>query len=1280
MGKGKKYSKAKVVWGRELAEYVGASVADIDFGEDEYWDEEEDWYEEEDQYEEEDTEDLEFERSERRTRLNDACPPGKGHDEVVPGSLPEELSATLEEADKLRKEIEDARDVSTLTALDGRIDAVVKHVDTVGEAAGKRATRWKHASEGVGKIKVPDLAEVEEAKAVNDALKRAHEALNIQPPTDTSLNTAEEALEEAKEHLKEALEQIGLREEERKRIQSEYEKLEEVEPFIKAHIDALKRDRGAFDEEMKKPLSLEANGLANEALKTLTETIARIKIESAELGDKAGVETLCSEAGASLDNYDALQDGLGDHKAVVAFLKSYPAKDLGNLIQTFGGVPGGAKKLGELATAYGSPAELKKAMDGLGGADNMVALVGARGGDAGKTKELLDGLGGPFVGALMGSTKDPAKAVGLYDHLGGDVLMFQGLAKDSGLDKNPKAFAAIFLTGCGGKPETFETFCKDYATESDRKALGAVLDEGGLGAAPEALGQLVAKGCDGKADGLIKFVDVFKEDGPRNGLKRALTDGGLAGIAAEPPSNGAIDMACLAQMLHSSGGPVPEGKDEGEYRAKKLGALLEYMDTDACGRFKDVLRKGGLGEAPDALGHVIGLGCNGDAGQLDKFSTSFAAPEAQAGLKRMFDDGGFKGKTPPPLAKGDIDPRCLGELLKNGMGPPPKGFGGDADQRRTDGLATLVKGLDKSACEDFKKLLTEGGVGKAPSALGHLVGHGCEGKPADLKNVIGAFDSKEKREGLERLLTTGGLEGKKKGEVKSGDIDPACLGYMLKHSAGISTPPKGADDRGKALAALCEGMTGPSCGELKTTLKGTGLGFDPQVFGHFVGTGCATGTPAKHSDPTKLSEFAQKLAADGPAQGKLKDMLQKGGFGTKDKDGNPVDIKPECLANMFNPGCEGKPEELIKLVNALDTTALTNLNGVMVTGEFGKHPKALGKTYQKGCLDNPIGARTGDKNPEVFKAMMSGFAPPAGPAKFKDLMDHGGFGVTGQEDRLGSVVRYAFTPKPPAAEKQQADKLVQLHTAFNGNWSNLTDMVGAFESAPDWVLGTDGGEEKKRLGSAFRNVVQAPGHGGDATQLKTKFFDKLNNRANAGAGHIPHGVVRLTKDELLQHAASFEHEPVANGHRVAVNGGIDLRADHVLERHTRKNNAFILNGGNDPTTLYPNGTDQNRIVNLVNGALATLNNPAPNRGARPHHQRPPVQKRNPPLDRFDLNHPDPWTPFNNVGDGDGTSKIGFHRDGANFPKAMITQFYPKTGTNLIKVANVDMAAMRDATR
>jgi len=77
----------------------------------------------------------------------------------------------------------------------------------------------------------------------------------------------------------------------------------------------------------------------------------------------------------------------------------------------------------------------------------------------------------------------------------------------------------------------------------------------------------------------------------------------------------------------------------------------------------------------------------------------------------MLTDGGLTGQK-GVQDEGDIDPKCLAQMLRDGAGPKPDGLSpGMTTSAGPNGLATLFKGMKTDDCQKLKGLMTQGGLG-----------------------------------------------------------------------------------------------------------------------------------------------------------------------------------------------------------------------------------------------------------------------------------------------------------------------------------------------------------------------------------------------------------------------------------------------------------------------------------------------------------------------------------------------------------------------------------------
>lgn len=772
---------------------------------------------------------------------------------------------------------------------------------------------------------------------------------------------------------------------------------------------------------------------------------------------------------------------------------------------------------------------------------------------------------------------------------------------------------------------------------------------------------------------------------------------GVAGIEALCVEVG-IDPAAYPELESNLGGRNAVAALLQAFGPGQLGALCKAYDATALANL--VNSAGGAAELKktcDALGGAAGLKTLTDAGKSGAEIVTICADLGGSFIKELIKDGGTATEIAElHLALGNEAAEVQKLAAASGFDSKPAAFvalfktgcGGDVATFKT--FCTAFASTEEQI--HLKGLIDAGGLGDAPDALVHLYVNG--GGTDMLKQLGKSFDDDMAQAGLKRALATGGLAGQS-GVSGQGDISTDCLLKLLElgggpKPSGMSTS-EDLTRRCDALAGIAAKMDDSAAAGLKTILANGGLGTDPEVLGQLVGIGC-------EGDGDAFANLAKELAKGGtPAR--LKDALQKGGLGSVDDAGSATGTVTTCLAKLLNPGSDGDPAELAKLLNALDSTQkLADLKGVIITGELGKHPEILGDLYRNGCLASPEGAAdgTGAKEPQVLIDMIGEFrGTDAG--KFKELMTTAGFDswdATNNVSRLGSVMRYGFTPD---GGSQDGKKLRQFYDAFkpsstNDHLADLATTLAALEGAPDWVLETSTAGAPNQPGKGMRNVMFAGARNGNPSDLHSTFFTKLQTYATATSG----AVGRLPLDELIQNAASFEHQPVPLGSgssSVPLSDGstAHLRLDHVLDRHTRKYQGFQLT----KTTLYPRQVTEIQIEEIAASTLDSfattafprqfgtgVTGPDPD---RPLAQQPPVSKRDPPQDIHDLRgdyvfyDPVPGTYDDTSGTQAVASKIGFNPDPLNTgppPEVYVGQLFPRTGPDLITVHKHDMRAMK----
>ncbi|MGE0860500.1 MAG: hypothetical protein AB7P42_15430 [Gammaproteobacteria bacterium] len=305
-------------------------------------------------------------------------------------------------------------------------------------------------------------------------------------------------------------------------------------------------------------------------------------------------------------------------------------------------------------------AAVTQAVADLGGAKLAKSLTGPGAfGDGAEFETLVaEGFGGDYKLA----------ANLLKDACGGNVAKLKGLSgafattadrqrlgrvlSAGGLGARPQVLGRLLDIGCDGKAADFAALTRQLTAgdSPDKPApdlanLSTLLDAGGLGAQPEVLGHLLKTGCPGRpADGPWPFQALLAEFGAAPASMKALLDtGGLAKTGGAKP----VKPECLAHLLAT-------GCDGNPKTLKTLAG-----NATALPKLKGLLCDGGLGDAPDSLGHLYKLGCGQDPAKLVALHDGFAGATAPkvGRLKSLLVDGGLNQK-----------PKMLGDVLATGCG------------------------------------------------------------------------------------------------------------------------------------------------------------------------------------------------------------------------------------------------------------------------------------------------------------------------------------------------------------------------------------------------------------------------------------------------------------------------------------------------------------------------------------------------------------------------------------------------------------------------------------
>lgn len=649
----------------------------------------------------------------------------------------------------------------------------------------------------------------------------------------------------------------------------------------------------------------------------------------------------------------------------------------------------------------------------------------------------------------------------------------------------------------------------------------------------------------------------------------------------------------------------------------------------------------------------------------------------------------------------------LGEKPKAMAAMFTKGCSGDP-QVFADTLAAFGSDEERGR---LKGILVDGGLGDAPDCFGALLAEGCGKRPEALKAFSTSFAGAEARAGLKRMLTDGGLSGKTSidGTV---EIDPKCLSGLLKHAAGATKPDDPADDakRGDVLARLFRELDSTDCGRLSDVMAKGGLGTEPDVLGHLIGVGCVDG--GNTLDPAKVkalgaafqepSTAPTPLPASWPPLTALKDLVRKGGFGTKDPSDVDTNTDPRCLGAMLRTGCEGDPRDLVTLTTALGDQDRTNLATVLKNGDMGTHPQVLANTYKFGCLNDPYDP-TSAKQPNHLKTLASTFGTSTNAPKLKNLLVDGGLGDdTNHPEWLGKLMRDGFTqrhyvpavapptppPRPapgiPSGISQDPAKLLDLHDAFTGDMPKLKNMIDAMGSMPPSCGLSD------EPGKALQNIVNPGGALGGVpiNQLQT-FYDTLDSRSGGPQGTsmgpggttvgiaVPGGfapAVSLSGVELIQQAASMEWESVV-APTVSISG-YNTDVDHVMRRHNRTAPVRQANGNNN-TSMLPKSVTEEDVRQIIAKCIAdsSLGKANPKQLPPPHgtQHAATVPANNPPQLPSDLYNSQ--RQYLNVVGGGYTGTIGYKRQGVG---VVVGQFYPTAGPDVVALNALDLDAIKRA--
>ena len=470
--------------------------------------------------------------------------------------------------------------------------------------------------------------------------------------------------------------------------------------------------------------------------------------------------------------------------------------------------------------------------------------------------------------------------------------------------------------------------------------------------------------------------------------------------------------------------------------------------------------------------------------------------------------------------------------------------------------------LSKSEPElqNLNGMIEKGGCGDKPAVLAHLLKPGCAGKPEEFRKLVTQFKAEGDQKNFKQLIEEGGMGDK-----------PECLGQMLAIGFdGKSSALQGATK----LKQISKDLDTPDLrANMKDLLEAKGgLGDNPEVFGHLVGTGC-------DKDPANIKQLLNTL--DKPGRDGLNKLVSDGGFAKNDAKG----VKPECLGELLATGCEKNPTELQKLVKGLNDSDRTSLKGMLEEGKLGKEPKVLGHMYKTGC----------QKKPDDLHRFCDEFKTAQDQEKLKGLLESGGFngrkGTDQRPETLGEVMKEAFTDR----NKNPGDQLKKLHDAFKpdagtNDLADLNKIVGAFNfSGRTEGLNGKPGKRFKTLMKHFND---------DPSKVKTVFNKKMKDQSDPGTRiplTYPSVAAYLPLEELIVNAATFEVDglPAVNNPTSPPRPAhVTVTAmAHFCKRHIRQYQPFVYPELKDAdTTFWEEGKTPDQVKALAEEAHTQFTN------------------------------------------------------------------------------------------
>jgi hypothetical protein len=752
------------------------------------------------------------------------------------------------------------------------------------------------------------------------------------------------------------------------------------------------------------------------------------------------------------------------------------------------------------------------------------------------------------------------------------------LSAADGVGDQPEVFGQLLGTGCGQDTAQVQALLTELQTDGGAGAtnLNALVKEGGFGrktkkdaegletqvVKADCLAQVLKVGCEGKPDQFAAFCKGYDSQGKRETLGKLLTEGGLG---AEP------------QVL----GHLVTGV--GEYADNFVKVSDAYDTEDKREKLKTLVTEAGFADKPACLGQALGTGFGASHNEVAARSAARKGVTAQLADPALVvtartaanDPNAYGNQVPlaPIITKTITDTLADPSIAEAAAKAAAEAVKAALDAQRATGadpvaaVQAAAKAAAWTAAQDVALKKAKAATALAPSNWVVALGGGP-----------GQTRTQNMADGVAEAIATAAAQAAAAAVLKKPEDGAASLQTFTADVLADANLTKG----------------------VRTLLQAEGgLGDQPEVFGHLLGTGC-------RRDAAQAKTLLTTLQA-GPEVASLTALVKSGGFAKAGTDADPV-VKPQCLGEVLAIGCGGDATKFKDLANGLADNHRANLQGMMRGGGLGKEPEVLGHLYKTGCQQRVA----------ELKSVGSQFTTEADQQKLGALLEQGGLAgynpTNANEQRpetLGEILNEGF--RNANTGMSQPIKLKNLYTAFYvapprsvvgtaPDLSTLNDTVSAFN-----FEGKDQGIAGKP-GKRVKNLMRL--FGGDVGRLKTTFFDALDQQDAHVAGqwfnpaNFPPGqsggshAAALSKKELLANAATFEARAlggVAQPTRPPRHADVShASVDHTSTRHTRKHQTFRNRDlrDTDPkdTTMLPDDTDGAAVKRIYEQSYPLVTN------------------------------------------------------------------------------------------